>query len=229
MTDIKLNTTNAMNHTNVSMAPQKNSAAVSPAKVPDITTPKQPAYDEVKTKEFGPIIAKSEDGDTVRVKIDAAQEKSSTDDSSTTEDYGIQDFTLSPKEDSSTEEDMSTKEEDETPAWKEVIEEELSKEPVISDEITSFVGYSDSELKQLYLKGEISLMDFDSELESRQAQREAMAIENSKFTAGMMKNNADFSKILQAADSIDNISSDEGESTIPIEIRMQAMASLDTL
>ncbi len=47
-----------------------------------------------------------------------------------------------------------------------------------SDQITSFSGYTDTQLEQMYVKGEISKYQLDRELESREEKKESMKAED---------------------------------------------------
>lgn len=47
--------------------------------------------------------------------------------------------------------------------------------------ITSFVGYTDSELEQMYLKGDISKQDYDAEMENRAEKKEVKEAESKEF------------------------------------------------
>ena len=49
-------------------------------------------------------------------------------------------------------------------------------------EMTNFVGYTDSELEQLYLKGEITKQKYDQEMESREEQEKAQARDSQEFS-----------------------------------------------
>ncbi len=75
-------------------------------------------------------------------------------------------------------------EEDPLQARREREEREEAREEaeVKRAEMTNFVGYTDSELEQLYLKGEISKQKYDQEMESRKEQEEAEAGDAREFS-----------------------------------------------
>ena len=62
-------------------------------------------------------------------------------------------------------------------------QEEAEKE--YNEKLASYQGISDMMLEQMYLKGEISKIDYDKEMESREEIREAEGIDNAQFSNEM--------------------------------------------
>lgn len=61
-----------------------------------------------------------------------------------------------------------------------------TNENTYSPSITSFTGYTDAQLEQLYLKGDISRFDYDQEIEAREAQREEAEDSNRNMNEQVM-------------------------------------------
>ena len=96
----------------------------------------------------------------------------------------------------------------------------------VSADITSYVGYSDSELKQLYLKGDISQIDYNQEMEAREARREAESMDMSKFTNSVADNISKLADVSRTADTVNTIENGDTSNTIPDNVRLQALQNL---
>ncbi len=62
------------------------------------------------------------------------------------------------------------------------IRDQRAEELNAPEQIKSFTGYSDVQLQQLYRKGEISKLDYDREIESREEKRESQKENNEEFS-----------------------------------------------
>ena len=64
-------------------------------------------------------------------------------------------------------------------------EEKEEEEEAVEAEATSFVGYTDYELEQMYLKGEITRQDYDQEMASREEEEESFRDQSGAFAREM--------------------------------------------
>ncbi|MBO6129662.1 MAG: hypothetical protein J6P79_12315 [Pseudobutyrivibrio sp.] len=179
---------------------------------------KQPTSDkstDVLTKEYGPVVSSSKDGDTVRVKHDNDEE------SNLHKILQEELERLSEKKFEMPDYEVHTAaNEIQKNTW------DMAEE---ASTITSFAGYSDSELKQLYLKGDISQIDYNQEMESRTARKASEAEDLQSFNNTTAKSFAKLSQIENDANTVDIIESGQVSDTIPDEIRIQALQNFDIL
>ena len=212
----QVNTTAVMKTAESAASPKtaQPKAADSPAKAESTK--------DIMTEEYGPVVATSEDGDTVRVKNDEDRESDRIHEilqdeiarlKATEEDFETPEYTVhtAPVEDS-----------------REDVTEESETEEYEAD-ITSYIGYSDSELKQMYLEGDISQIDYNREMEARKAREEAEASENDKFNKDIAHNISKLSEVAQTEKTVKQIENGDTSSTIPDEIRIQALQNFDTI
>ena len=212
----QVNTTAVMKTAESAASPKtvQPKAADSPAKAESTK--------DIMTEEYGPVVATSEDGDTVRVKNDEDKESDRIHEilqdeiarlKATEEDFETPEYTVhtAPVEDS-----------------REDVTEESETEEYEAD-ITSYIGYSDSELKQMYLEGDISQIDYNREMEARKAREEAEASENDKFNKDIAHNISKLSELAQTEKTVKQIENGDTSSTIPDEIRIQALQNFDTI
>ena len=170
---------------------------------------------DVLTKEYGPVVSSSKDGDTVRVKHVNGEEtylhKILQEELERLSDrkFDMPDYEVH----------TATKEIQKN-TW------DMAEE---ASTITSFAGYSDSELKQLYLKGDISQIDYNQEMESRTARKASEAEDLQNFNNTTAKSFAKLSQIENDANTVDLIESGQVSDTIPDEIRIQALQNFDIL
>lgn len=179
---------------------------------------KQPVSDkstDVLTEEYGPVVSSSKDGDTVRVKQDNGEE--------TNLHKILQEELerLSEKKFEMPDYEVHTAANEIQKNTRDMAEEARN--------ITSFAGYSDSELKQLYLKGDISQIDYNQEMESRTARKASEAEDLQSFNNNTAKSLAKLSQIENDANTVDIIESGQVSDTIPEEIRIQALQNFDIL
>ena len=170
---------------------------------------------DVLTDEYGPVVSSSEDGDTVRVKSD------------NDEDTNIHEF-LQEKIARLSEKKFEMPNYEVHTAGKQIQKNNWDTTDDTND-ITSFAGYSDSELKQLYLKGDISQIDYNQEMEARASRKESKAEESKSFNTSTVESIGKLSQIERDANTVDIIENEETSSTIPDEIRLQALQNFDVV
>ena len=189
---------------------QASTTATNEAKTPEATSNAEPKKDLV-TEEYGEVVSVSDDGDTLRVKNEQNQE-------------GIHDIL---QEEIA---ELEEREKFEMPDFDvhrvEPRVTETTSDDEIPEDITSYVGYSDSELKQLYLKGDISQIDYNQEMEAREARREAEATESSDFANSVSDSISKLSSIDRDANTVNTIENGDTSNTIPDSVRIQALQSL---
>ena len=194
----------------------KPSKQASPGAANDTKAPEASSNTESKkdivTEEYGKVVSVSDDGDTLRVKNEQNQEgihdilQEEIAELEEMESFEMPDFDVHRVESKATE--AST------------IEDE------ISEDITSYVGYSDSELKRLYLKGDISQIDYNQEMEAREARREAEASESADFANSVSDSISRLASIDRDANTVNTIANGDTSNTIPDNVRIQALQSL---
>lgn len=218
MPDIS-NNINKVNTAPITKAPEPApSPKPSPAKATDSPAKSEPSKDIV-TEEYGPVIATSEDGDTVRVKNDEEKESDHI--------HEILQDEIARLE--AQEEDFETPEYNvHTAPVEDAIEEVPESETdTYEADITSYIGYSDSELKQMYLEGDISQIDYNQEMEAREARRDAQAAQNDEFTKSVADNITKLSEANQSAKTVETLEKGETSDTIPDEVRIEALQNFD--
>ena len=256
--------------------------------------------EEVKTSEYGPIIAKSGDGDTVRVKNDKSDLKADDKENSAAiydankavndrrEKEVVPNIDLpekkQDKETTRTEElkqkaeealkpereeakipkpevkaeeapkqeqkrskiDLSDKGEREKlakeaaeNAKRQTIEEtnpglvdRKNQEKIAKAGSSAYAGYTDAQLQQMYLRGDVSQIEYNSEIEARDAAREARLESAKENTREIIEDEAESREIERTAEAINTIQTGEvleGEGTVPIEVRLQAIQNADNM
>ena len=211
----QVNTTAVMKTAESAASPKtvQPKAADSPAKAESTK--------DIMTEEYGPVVATSEDGDTVRVKNDEEKESDHI--------HEILQDEIARLE--AQEEDFETPEYNvHTAPVEDAIEEVPESETdTYEADITSYIGYSDSELKQMYLEGDISQIDYNREMEARKAREEAEASENDKFNKDIAHDISKLSEVAQTEKTVKQIENGDTSSTIPDEIRIEALQNFDTV
>ncbi|MBQ8956070.1 MAG: hypothetical protein IJ075_03785 [Lachnospiraceae bacterium] len=105
--------------------------------------------------------------------------------------------------------------------------EQEEAEEEYNEKLASYNGISDMKLEQMYLQGEISKIDYDQEMESREERREAENEDNARFGnemtgAAVLEESGE--RDLQ---QIETAFSGEANDTISTEDRMEIIESLD--
>ena len=105
--------------------------------------------------------------------------------------------------------------------------EQEEAEEEYNEKLASYQGISDMKLEQMYLQGEISKIDYDQEMESREEAREAENEENSRFADQMTG-----AAVLQEAgqrdlNQIETAFSTEANDLFSAEERLEIIETLD--
>ena len=246
--------------------------------------------EDVRTSEYGPIIAKSGDGDTVRVKNEKSDLRADDKENSAAiydvnkavndrrEKEVVPNIDLPekkqeqkaveakqeepkvaevPKREVKAEEapkqeqqrsqiDLNDKSDREKLAKKaaesakrQTIEEtnpglvdRKNQEKIAQAGSSAYSGYTDAQLEQMYLRGDVSQIEYNQEVEARDAAREARLESAKENTREIIENEAESREIERTAETINTIQTGEvleGEGTVPIEARLQAIQNLDNM
>ena len=214
MADIGIKNNVTVEKTTPAQAPQAAQQSSSPKAAPEVTRKSPEASKDILADEYGPVISESKDGDTVRVKRN--------------EDEGnniheiLQEEIARLSEKSSFEkpdyEVHSTVTQVQKNNW------DISSE---SQDITSYASYSDSELKLLYLKGDISQIDYNQEMDARAARRDSETAEAKTFNNDVASSISKLSQVDRDANTVELIENGETSPTIPDEVRIQALQNFD--
>ena len=213
--------TNLINNSNTAL---QSSVSTASNQVKSNSTSTTNASDNIVNDEYGPIVSVSKDGDTLRVKTDSNQDSIyDLSDPLVEANHEMVDFHVNSPVTQEIKQDTSSISESIAEASTEPggIEKYLS-------EITSYVGFTDSELKQLYLKGLISQIDYTVEMDSRNARKEAAAEENAVFSDSISDRISKISDIDRDAKTVNSIESGNTSDTLSDQIRMQALQNFDT-
>lgn len=181
------------------------------AKVPekhDIPDAPEPKTEDVVSKEYGPVVSVSEDGDTVRVKNEDNQkhihdilQKEIEELEEEHEKFKVPDFEIHKIE----------IKEPETP---EITNKDL------------YGTYSDSELTRLYLEGDISQIDYDIEMEARKTRRDAIAAESLDFSNSVSNSISQLADVKNTKVTVNTLENKETSSTLSDELRIHALEAL---
>ena len=246
--------------------------------------------EDVRTSEYGPIIAKSGDGDTVRVKNEKSDLRADDKENSAAiydvnkavndrrEKEIVPNIDLpekkqeqkaveakqeepkvaeAPKREVKAEEapkqeqqrsqiDLNDKSDREKLAKKaaesakrQTIEEtnpglvdRKNQEKIAQAGSSAYSGYTDAQLEQMYLRGDVSQIEYNQEVEARDAAREARLESAKENTREIIEDEAESREIERTAETINTIQTGEvleGEGTVPIEARLQAIQNLDNM
>ncbi len=204
------------------------------------------ASENIKAEEYGPIIATSSDGDTVRVKSSNESDESKLYSAATgitendTNAQEIPDIELPPPPKPAFEPNTDFEPEpdpdlepnpnlESATKNNESIIQDSGKSSSDSSQVSSYGSYTESQLKQMYLEGDISQIAYNLEIQAREAAKEEQAKETQEFTNDMADNSAEQNEIAQTAANIDTIENGDTSDTIPVDVRMQAMQTIENL
>ena len=81
----------------------------------------------------------------------------------------------------------------------------------------------------MYLEGDISQIDYNLEMEAREARREAEATEADTFNKSVTDSISKISDIDRTANTVNVLENGETSNTIPDELRIQALQNFDTV
>ena len=204
------------------------------------------AREETATKEFGPVVAKSGDGDTLRVKSETEQVASSEESkiydnsavASTVSEAPkpeVQDFEIPKPEITQTEapkpeyvpfefpDDVKNQNADTTQSTQNSASAVSEK----SAQASNVKNASESELERMYLQGDISRVQYNSEKESREEKIEAEKTENNQFASEMATDAAKEVAGEREAEAIELLGSEDSSDVIPVEVREQFVENMD--
>ena len=91
---------------------------------------------------------------------------------------------------------------------------------------TNFAGISDDRLEQMYLRGEISRYDYETEIESREAEREQLAEDRDAFSERMNELEGVGRKTENGAEAIRDATSERANDTLTAEQRLDIIENL---
>jgi hypothetical protein len=87
-------------------------------------------------------------------------------------------------------------------------------------QITSFKGYSDQQLRQMYLSGTISRYAYDTEMTSRTEENQELSESEQVFREGIVRNISNQGKLERSSEAVQNAFSDETSKTLTGEQRI---------
>ncbi len=95
-------------------------------------------------------------------------------------------------------------------------------------DITSYAGYTDSQMEQLYLRGDISKIEYDLEMEDREQEREAASVSDNQFSKDMAYNINGINQTMKDAKAIDTaLANDSAEEPLRADERLKMIEKLD--
>ena len=227
MSDISINANITPINVTDNTAPSHSTTA---SKTKDTDT--KAASEDVVSEEYGPVVSVSDDGDTVRVKNEKNQEgvhdilQDELDNLKEQESFEMPDFNLHT---ATTADSQAVASESDVYEAADSYEYEEAEEQTASTDITSYIGYTDQELKQMYLEGDISQIDYNLEMEAREARREAEASEADTFNKSVADSISKISDIDRTANTVNVLENGETSNTISDELRIQALQNFDTV
>lgn len=214
--------------------------------------------EDIRTREYGPVIARSSDGDTVRVKKEDIEDR---DDRDKRENGGIYDMSKNEVAGKTKEEipdvelpDIELKEYEPAFEYEPVLYEpgeymektkqeaikaqdsarEIYKEESIggADSGEAVGRYSDSMLKEMYLKGDISEISYEREVEAREQEREARGLEDKKFSEDLADDTERLREMERTGELVRDVEKGEvntSDNTAPLDDRLQAIQNADAM
>ncbi len=200
------NMTGSMNPAAQDSPQIRRGAEVNPAVQPERERPEETTRQaEKEAEQLEDVVSISKDGDTVQVKPESAQKL---------EDDAFGTVIRRSDEEEKEENAQLIKESEKR---REEIEEAIEKnreaaerraenaekqsaeaeedQQALTGNITSFAGYTDSQLETMYLKGDISKIDYDKEMSSREEKREAETANTAEFNQTMTENGLERTKV----------------------------------
>ncbi len=87
-------------------------------------------------------------------------------------------------------------------------------------QISSFTGYSDQQLRQLYLDGSISRYDYDSVMTKRSEENREFAENEKVFREGIVRDMASEERVERTDENIENAYAEEASETLTAEQRL---------
>ena len=102
-----------------------------------------------------------------------------------------------------------------------LIEDKNAGEEESKPEITSFAGYTESQLEQMYLKGDITMQDYNNEISQRQEALEAMEEEDNEFSKEMNAEISQAAQVSRGTEAIENAFDENANDNISAQDRIQ--------
>ncbi|MBQ5426451.1 MAG: hypothetical protein IIU31_04690 [Pseudobutyrivibrio sp.] len=186
----------------------------SPKATPEASRRTPEISNDILSDEYGPVVAESKDGDTVRVKRD--------------EDEG-NDIHEILQEEIERLSEQSSYEKPDYEVHSAITQVQKNNWDISSEsmDVTSYASYSDSELKLLYLKGDISQIDYNQEMNARTARRESETAEAKTFNNDVASSISKLSQVERDSSTVNALENGETSPTIPDEVRIQALQNFD--
>lgn len=201
------------------------------------------AREQTATKEYGPVISRSSDGDTVRVK---AEDQTNTDNEKKIYDNSqlqendkandaakpeVQDFDIPKAEYKPFEfpDEVKNNAVDNSAQKEAASTAQAAKETSGPANAASVKNASEAELRRMYLQGDISQTAYNNEEDSRAARQEALKAVNNQFSSEMIKEAAEVTENERSGEAIEALGSDEASETIPLEVRAEFVQNMDNM
>ena len=99
-------------------------------------------------------------------------------------------------------------------------------EQAVQQTSSNFAGISDDRLEQMYLRGEISRYDYETEIESREAEREQRAEDSGAFSDQMNTIERVGRKVDNDAEAVRDATSERANDTLTAEQRLDIIENL---
>lgn len=115
------------------------------------------------------------------------------------------------------------------PADREPVEGPTTDQESDVPQVSSYAGYSDSQLEQLYLKGDISKFDYDQEMEAREEERKAQQEKDTGFSTDMTEHVQQQEQAEQDAASIQSAFSPDASKVLEATDRVNIVATLQNI
>ena len=93
-------------------------------------------------------------------------------------------------------------------------------------QITSYAGYTDVQLEQLYREGEISRNDYEQEMDSRKERAEEIQSGNREFNEQMAENISDEERVERQGQELETVYSPDSSDAITARSRDEILSSL---
>ena len=104
--------------------------------------------------------------------------------------------------------------------------DEDDTEQAVQQTSSNFAGISDDRLEQMYLRGEISRYDYETEIESREAEREQRAEDSGAFSDQMNTIERVGRKVDNDAEAVRDATSERANDTLTAEQRLDIIENL---
>ena len=170
------------------------------------------------------VISVSEDGDTVQVSDDSSDKLSNTQNNIFGNDIFEEEEPVNTFAPDSYSVDITSK----VPLDIDIdlSDKNTDKASDQTSKITSFKGYTDTQLEQMYLKGEISKYNYDQEIDARKAQREELQNDNADTSKEMMSTVTGMERVTQDSEQLQKAFSDNSAAVPDAAKRVEIMSAL---